>query len=44
MLVDPWGGVVAELDRGPGFIVGDIDPARLASVRAELPALSHRVL
>jgi nitrilase len=44
MLVDPWGKVVAELDQGPGFIVGDIDPARLASVRAELPALRHRVL
>lgn len=44
MLVDPWGRVVAELEQGPGFIVGDIDPARVASVRAELPALTHRVL
>jgi predicted amidohydrolase len=44
MLVDPWGAIVAELDEGPGFIVGDVDPARLASVRAELPALAHRVL
>lgn len=44
MLVDPWGRVVAELGQGPGFIVGDIEPARLANVRAELPALSHRVL
>ena len=44
MLVDPWGNVVAELDQGPGFIVGDIEPARLAKVREELPALSHRVL
>jgi len=44
MLVDPWGKVVAELDRGPGFIVGDVDPARLASVRGELPALTHRIL
>jgi len=44
VLVDPWGTVVAERDEGPGIIVGDIDPARLAEVRAELPALSHRVL
>ena len=44
MLVDPWGKVVAELDKGPGFIVGDVDPARLASVRGELPALTHRIL
>ena len=44
MLVDPWGKVVAELHQGPGFIVGDVDPSRIASVRAELPALAHRVL
>jgi predicted amidohydrolase len=44
VLIDPWGSVVAELDQGPGIIVGDVDPARLESVRAELPALAHRVL
>jgi nitrilase len=44
VLIDPWGTVVAERESGPGIIVGDVDPARLAQVRAELPALSHRVL
>jgi predicted amidohydrolase len=44
LLVDPWGTVVAERESGPGFIAGDVDPARLAKVREELPALSHRVL
>jgi len=44
VLVDPWGQIVAEQDEGPGVIAGDIDPARLAEVRAQLPALSHRVL
>lgn len=44
VLIDPWGTVVAERAEGPGFIVGDIDPARLAEVRAQLPALAHRVL
>jgi deaminated glutathione amidase len=44
MLVDPWGAIVAEHDQGPGIAAGDVDPARLASVRAELPALAHRVL
>jgi len=44
LLVDPWGTVVAEHELGPGIVVGDIDPARLATVRAELPALAHRVL
>jgi len=44
MLIDPWGEVVAELDQGEGVVVGDIDPARIASVRGELPALAHRRL
>ena len=44
VLIDPWGTVIAEHDAEPGVIVGDVDPARIAEVRAELPALSHRVL
>jgi nitrilase len=44
LLVDPWGTVVAERETGPGVVIGDIDPARLFQVRAELPALRHRVL
>ena len=43
VLIDPWGTVVAEHAHGPGFIVGDVDPARLAEVREQLPALAHRV-
>jgi nitrilase len=44
MLIDPWGVVLARLERGPGVIVGDIDPDRIREVRASLPALAHRVL
>jgi nitrilase len=44
MLIDPWGAVVASRDEGEGVVVGDVDPARIAEVRAKLPALSHRVL
>ena len=44
VLIDPWGTIVAEIDNGPGIIVGDVDCARLAKVREELPALAHRVL
>ena len=43
-LIDPWGRIVAEREEGPGIVVGDIDPARIAEVRAQLPALAHRVL
>jgi nitrilase len=44
MLIDPWGVVVAERDEGPGIVIGDIDPERLAQVRRDLPALQHRSL
>ena len=44
MLVDPWGEIVASQDEGEGVVVGEIDPARIADVRARLPALAHRTL
>ncbi len=44
VLIDPWGRIVAEHDEGAGIVVGDVDPARIAEVRAQLPALAHRVL
>ncbi len=44
MLVDPWGDIVARLDKGPGVVCGAFDAARLAEVRASLPALRHRKL
>ena len=42
MIVDPWGTVLAVCDDGPGVIYADIDLARVAEVRARLPALRHR--
>jgi nitrilase len=44
MVVDPWGSVLAERDEGPGIVGADLDAARQARVRLELPALEHRVL
>lgn len=44
MLIDPWGEIVAELDEGPGVVLGELDPQRIIEVRASLPALRHRVL
>jgi nitrilase len=44
MLIDPWGHVLAELPEGEGVVVGDVDSAKIASVRESLPALSHRVM
>jgi predicted amidohydrolase len=44
MLIDPWGVIVARQAKGPGVIIGELDPNRLAEVRANLPALRHRVM
>lgn len=43
LLIDPWGKIVAQLDKGEGVVVADIDPTLLQSVRSRLPALAHRV-
>jgi nitrilase len=42
MLVGPWGDVLEIRDDGAGVVAGVVDPARLADVRAKLPALRHR--
>lgn len=44
MLVDPWGELMGVLPEGEGVVSGVVDPARLAEVRQNLPALRHRVL
>ncbi len=44
MLVDPWGEIVALHEVDEGIAVGDVDRARVHSVRATIPALRHRVL
>jgi len=44
MLVDPWGAVLARLPQGAGVVAGATDPARIAELRASLPALEHRRL
>ena len=44
MVVDPWGTVLAQQAQEPGVVLADLDAGRLAAVRAQLPALQHRVL
>ncbi len=44
MLIDPWGEILARREKGEGVVLGEIDPVRIAEVRASLPALRHRVL
>ncbi len=44
LVIDPWGEVLACQAEGPGVVVADLDPARIAAVRESLPALRHRCL
>ena len=44
MVVDPWGEVLARLDKGEGVVSAELDPARIAETRTSLPALKHRKL
>jgi predicted amidohydrolase len=36
--------VLASRDEGAGVVLAELDAARLAQVRMQLPALEHRVL
>lgn len=44
MIIDPWGEVLACLEEGAGVVSARLDPARMAEVRKNLPALRHRRL
>ena len=39
---DPWGTAVASTDDRPDIVTATVDPERVASVRAEFPALADR--
>jgi len=41
LIIDPWGEVLADAGEAPGFIIADIDMARVAEVRAMVPSLRH---
>jgi len=44
MIVDPWGEVLGVRDEGEGVVLATLESARIAAVRAQLPALQHRRL
>ncbi len=43
MIVDPWGVVLADAGEDMGVAIAEINPARLAQVRRQMPSLNHRV-
>ena len=42
LVVDPWGEVLLDMDEAVGIGFADLDMARLADVRARVPALKNR--
>lgn len=44
MVIDPWGAVLAEQAEGAAVVTAELTFDRVASCRAQLPALNHRVL
>lgn len=43
VIIDPWGEILAEASGdAPGVITAEIDLARVAAVRAQIPVLEHR--
>lgn len=41
LIVSPWGEILAEAADGTGFIMAEIDPAKVAETRRQVPSLSH---
>jgi predicted amidohydrolase len=44
LIIDPWGEVLGCLPEGEGVVQARMERGRLAEVRAQLPALAHRVM
>ncbi len=44
MVIDPWGEVLARMDKGEGVVIAELNRQRLVDIRASLPALKHRIL
>ena len=44
LVVDPWGHVTARLDEGEGWVIAEVDAARVERVRRLIPVHRHKVL
>lgn len=42
MIVDPWGRLIAQCQKGSGSVVAEIDLEYLADIRQKMPVLAHR--
>lgn len=42
MIVDPWGRILAEVERGTGICVAEVDLSLVHEARENIPSLQHR--
>jgi predicted amidohydrolase len=42
LVVDPWGGIIAEAEVEPGVILAELEVARAIEARARIPTLEHQ--
>ncbi|MCY4182228.1 MAG: carbon-nitrogen hydrolase family protein [Gammaproteobacteria bacterium] len=41
MIIDPWGGILAELGKGPGVATAEFDLQHLRAIRRRMPVADH---
>ena len=41
LIVSPWGEILADALEQPGWVIADIDPAKVADARRKIPCLDH---
>ncbi len=41
LIIDPWGAILADAGEDDGFVIAEIDPARVQEVRGMVPTLQH---
>ena len=39
--IDPWGGILAELGKGPGVATAEFDLQHLRAIRRRMPVADH---
>ena len=44
MLIDPWGGIMNQLEQNSGYVLGTLNKNMIAEIRGKLPALRHRTI
>jgi predicted amidohydrolase len=42
MIVDPWGTIIAQAPDRVGIVTAELDTARVASIRRQIPVLANR--